>query len=433
MEKLITKREMFLFSKLYEFRVLSTYQCYFLCYKDVCEYNAFVKNKLIPLKKQGFITVKTSNSGEVAIQLTNKGIDSLRQFRRIPKEVFDEEKQRIVKTYLTESDLFVSPKQISHQLALSQFVIDFDSVYKKKKKESTNYLPYKYYDEKYISKFEIIRPDGLIEIGNIYLFLEQDMGTESRKQLNEKWNRYRRFLSVSRHTKENKKIIVLFIVDCEESQLLKRKDLIRNTISTVFIDLLSDSFDIYIGSKKEILMACFNKLIPLEDGTYKNKLEKPIRMLLEKRNFFMVDKDKFSKVINTGGAKYGGYIRKLNQNGKIVVENKRIQEFLYDEYYFEPVSVLSKIEYARRSSSLFYTVKRRGIDYLVVTNHIKGLFYHLKSADLLTREGVFYTTVERLKTMSFPNALFVFDKEGNLYHCINSSYLAKKFEYNILS
>ena len=381
----------------------------------------------------GYLYVKTSAQGEVALQLTNKAINALREFKKIPREVYDEEKHRIIKTYLTESDIAVNQKQIAHQLALSQFVIDFDNIHKKKRSENENYLPYKYYDEKYISKFEIIRPDGMIEIGDTYLFLEQDMGTESRKQLNDKWNKYRRFLSVSKHIRENKKIIVLFIVDCEESQLLKRKDLIRNTISTVFIDLISDSFDIYIGTKKEMLMACFNKLIPLEDGTYANKLEKPIRTLLEKKHFYMISKEKFASVINTGGAKYGGYIRKLNQNGKIAIENKRIQEFLYDEYYFEPVSVLSKIEYAKRSSSLFYTVKRRGIDYLVVTNHIKGLYYHLKSADLLTRDGVFYTTVERLKTMNFPNALFVFDQDGNLYHCINSSYLAKQFEYNILA
>lgn len=74
------------------------------------------------------------------------------------------------------------PRLINHQLELNQFVIEFNA----KHSADPNLMPHKYYNEKFVSKYKFIRPDGMISIGDIDFFLEMDMGTENKKQLIDK-------------------------------------------------------------------------------------------------------------------------------------------------------------------------------------------------------------------------------------------------------
>ena len=94
----------------------------------------------------------------------------------LPSEVYNIDTGKNEKTILKVKDIEVEDKFASHQIALNDFVLEF-----KKKAGKINY-----FDEKFMSGLINIRPDGMIRLENADLFLEQDMGTESAKQLRDK-------------------------------------------------------------------------------------------------------------------------------------------------------------------------------------------------------------------------------------------------------
>ena len=97
----------------------------------------------------------------------------------------------------------------------------------------------------------------------------------------------------------------------------------------------------------------------------------------------------------------------MNERRNIVVVDGRAQEFLVDYYWNEPVSVLKKIA--------FFKAAATGIRDLSVL-------------DIRSVENVFFSTVERLRTMPFCEAIFQFDGLGSLFHFSDEVYDKPVFE-----
>jgi hypothetical protein len=419
-----SRTDLLLMKTVYRMRCLTVSQAWRCSYKKVMSFEDFFRQKLLPMySRYHVITIENFNNSEYVIFLTDLGVDILRRGMGLPPVIVNQATGHHTRPLLSAGEIKLHPRLIEHQSALNDFVLAFRDNYKLSK------YPEKlqYFDEKYVSQYTFIRPDGMIRLGVLDLFLEQDMATENRKQLEEKWNKYRRFLTANRSEYEHRKIIVLFIVKCDVEQLEARKELIRHTASTVFVEMLSDNFDVYVGTKQEILMACFQKILPIHFGNYDaapNLLD-PL-----KRQGFTISSGKKLNVV-VGGSMCGYYIRRLTKDGKIVQIDGTAQEFMCDEYFHSPMSVLSKADYARRTSSDFRIKFRRDINYLIVTDNAYQTWRDLKSACTFPLRNVLLTTPARLRTLPINEAIFTLDAAGSVNHFVSEAFQYTNYEGDV--
>lgn len=415
----LSKADIQLFLRLYRHRCLTLAQAWRISYKPLnYTFRKFFQEIIRKYASElHYITIQNYGDSDYSIQLTRAGLEAMRTALKIPKKVKNPETNIIKDPLLPIADVRIMPRLIPHQTSLNEFVLNFEEVYNR------NNFPekYRYFDEKYVSQYDLIRPDGLIRIGNLDLFLEQDMGTESRSQLSEKWNRYRRWLNVK---KGHQRVVVLFIVKCEKEN--ERKQLIRTTSSQVFTRLLDDNFDIYVGNIGEIMNTTFRKILPLYFSSYsvKETVIKPLR-----KHGFSISNARSLNVL-FGGSAYGYYARKLSGEG-VKIENGTAQEWLVDEYWNRPMSVLSKIDFAARTSSDFQLRYKRGIKYLVICKDLKEMYADLKAACTFPLKSVCFTTPARLYAMPLYEAICTISENGDVEHFLTTGFASKSFEYNI--
>lgn len=417
--KQITKTDLQLLLKLYKLRCLTLSQSWRVTYKSSgMTFKTFFKNKIRKFcSEYKIITIQNNNNSEFCIQLTKKGIEVMRKKLKIPKKIYNKELNLYSDPLLSIKDVRIMSRLFPHQTALNEFVINFEELYPKLKYPQS----FRYFDEKYVSQYSFIRPDGLIRIGNLDLFLEQDMGTESRKQLNDKWNKYRRFLNIRN---SSQKIVVLFIVTCDKEE--QRKQLIRTTASQVFTKMLDDNFDVYIGNRTETLLTVFKKILPIHFKRYSVKTS--VVLPLKKHGYSISNARSLNVIF--GGSAYGYYARIIRDKG-VLISNGTAQEWLVDEYSYHPMSVLSKIDYATRTSADFKIRYKRGIKYLVICSSFEDIFEDLKAACSFPLKNVCFTTPERLNTMDIHKALCTIQEDGTVEHFISTAFRGVQFEYKI--
>ncbi|MEG1301224.1 MAG: replication-relaxation family protein [Erysipelotrichaceae bacterium] len=411
--KLISKLknvDYLLLENLYYYRCLSVSQCWKICYKNAgVDLKTFVKKRVTPFHKLKLITI--NNTGKTySLMITDIGIDILSTRKNLNNDFFDTKTKKMRTGTLKASAIQMLPRLMNHQIALNQFVIDFSTIFKKQENYDTKFT---YHDEKFMSKYLFVRPDGMISFNNLELFLEMDMGTENKKQLIDKWNNYRLALS-NELGRTDTKIIVLFILDCPADKLQTRKNIVRYTIAQTLIDDNFDKFDIYIGTKKELLEAVFHKILPIYFNCYFFDNFVIDRLISQRHGFTSGDGSKLKKVFYS--ASYAYYIRKINEQNRIKRQDGKIQEYMFDEYLFGPMSILNKIIYQEKNSSMFEMLYHRNINYVILVESIDSIYNDLNVLDLLDVPDVYFTTAERLSTRSFCEALFCFDSQGNYYH-----------------
>lgn len=424
--KKLNNRDFLMLKSLYYFRCLSITQLWDLSYKSAgIDVKTFTNKRIIPFSKYGIITV--SNSGKrYTVMITNLGIELLSAKISLNNDYFDVNTKKIRSGILKENTIKILPKFMEHQIALNQFVIDFNKLYRSKGYFSKK--PFIYFDEKFVSKYSHIRPDGMISFpsNNTDFFLEMDMGTESQKQLKEKWANYRLFLSKNT---EVSSIKVFFILDgINPNQVQTRKDIVKYTLNQTMTDDYENDFEVYVGTKKELLTVMFDKVIPELFGVYflKNIV---IDNCIQKRwGFLAGDGAKLKKVFYNIAYRY--YIRKINERNRIKKEFGKIQEFMFDDYIYEPFSVLNKIQYHAKHSDLFRVNYKRDIGYIVLVKDLKTIFHDLQIVDAVELEGIYYTTIQRMMKYPPHKALVQFDKNGGVYHFTNMSLSEKILEEN---
>lgn len=404
----IDKHDIDFLHSLYRMRCLSLQEIhkYFYPQKD------YYKEKVVPFVESKLTTFHLINGKEYALMITQKGIDLIQKYLNIPNEIYNTNTGRVEKTILRENDVIVEEQFASHQIALNDFVLNFKYLYNKHYNKN-----FEYFDEKFMYFIGRFRVDGMIRLENCDLFLEQDMGTESAKQLRDKWQRYRRYIDTEYDKK--RKIIVLFIIKCQKAE--NRALITRRTIIESFSQMFSNCFEIYVGTKEQILETCFNRIIPGDKDRTKE-----FAGLMRKHNFEIMDGSKLK--VKLDGAIYHYYFSSKDKNGRLQYYNPnrhhkgRFQEFLADNYDYSPMTVLSKIHFHDKNSSLFdiaYAPRAgyRMIGYIVLTRDIQNLYTQLKACNLLGTKNVYFTTPERLMKLKFPKALLYFDQNGYVYSC----------------
>lgn len=407
---------------IYLFRCLTIRQIYRNFYTNqFLNFEHFESEKLKELLDLKIVEKQEFNRGNNALFLTSAGVEIVRFVLNLSDNIIDPKKKVIKRNYYRAGELKMLPRLINHQVYLNQFVLDF------KKKADTKNLKWKHYGEKHVSQYANIRPDGLIQIFDIDLFLEMDMNTESQKQLADKWQNYRNFLASREFSYKEKRIIVLFIIENVKNEKVteKRKDMIRYTASKALLDIFDGDFDIYIGTNDELMSLVFNKLIPnVEQSNERQEILQT--KLLEKFNFTVNNGDRIKQFLNNSEYKY--YVNEKDVNGDIVVKNGKIQEYLIDDYFHRPLSVLKRIAYLETNSTSYKATFGRDISYIVITNNIEMTFHDLEIAELVGVKNVYFTTLERIEVLPFCEAVFQYDSDGNTYHFTNEGLTEIVFE-----
>lgn len=409
--KKLSKRDLDLLHHLYLYRCLTFQQAKDFIYKEnEISFESFVETFIYPLLSLEVVEEVEYLPNKYVLFLTTNGVDIVRQTKDIPLEIFNPDTKIVKRGYYRAGELKMQERLVNHQVFLNQFVLEFEELAGKCN------MKWKYYDEKYVSQYFTIRPDGLIQLLDTDFFLEMDMGTESKKQLEEKWNHYRDFIRSSEFRNKERKIMILFITE-NVKNLEARKELIRFTAANQILDLFQDSFDMVIGSKNELLQMLFQTILP--NILQVDKKRKTLFHLLQNKHQFQIDYALPLKFA-LNDADYEYYIRKINEDKRIVTENGKLQEYVLDVYIHQPLSVLQRIQFHQKNSNVFQLKFKRPISYIVIGKDEKSLFQDLKIADAINVDKVYFTTLKRLKNLPFHEALFQFDPEGNIYHFLDT-------------
>lgn len=364
------------------------------------------------------LTSKSYLNKETVYFLTASGVKQVRDYFSIPSNIYDENKQVVKRGYYRASELKISDRLINHQYFLNEFVLQFERL--------NQDIPYRYFDEKHVSQFNGIRPDGMISILDVDFFIEIDMGTESRKQLCEKWINYRDFLQSKKFEYTERRIVVLFV--CEGvKNAEKRKNLVRLSVFDEILDLLNENFDVVVGDTSEILQMLTDEFLA-NIKNKENSLDRINKLMTDNHGFETIEGRCISTHLN--GTVFNTYMRK-SKDGKILLENGRPQEFVLDSYILKKMSVLKKIIHLNQSNVFFRNTFNRDLIYIVVGKSEKDIFDDISLFQLLNITNVYYTTIERLSSMPFGNSLFEIDSIGNVKSFSDSGLNKRVYEKSL--
>lgn len=415
--KLTEQDTAFMFA-LYEYRCLDVRQAHQYFYPAVKGKTAFQVSILTPLVEMELIELVEYKAG-TAVFLQREGVDIIRDEYELSTHIVDDETHAIKRGYYSAGELRMNPRLVTHQVGLNEFILQFQE-------RVSQALNWKHYGEKFVSSYFGIRPDAMLRLLDVDIFLEQDMNTESEQQLFKKWNHYRTYLRSKEHEMNPRRIIVFFIIDnIKRDQTIKnRKELVRFTAVDSLIDCFDDDFDMVIGTREELLNYIFDWVIPTL------KLSNPrhntfIQTMQEKHGFIVRDAGKLSTFMEDE-YDFVGY--KTDKDNNLVVEHNRVQEFLIEDASFSPLSLMHKVDYHKRNSAAFRRSMNRGISSIFLVDDEEEIRKHLKLAGLLGTEQVFYTTLERLETAPFEEALFAFDSMGNRFHFADTGLVERVIE-----
>ena len=422
--KTLSQRDVDALKSIYSHRCLTLNQIYQLHYSKSLRTNEDVSDSYCRKKITELIGLNLIEKVEYAdievYFLTPSGIKVIRYCFDLPTNIYDSKRKVVKRGYYRASELKISGKYINHQVQTNQFLIDFQAL-------KPDFY-WKYFDEKYISRFSNIRPDGLLSMFDIDFFIEMDMGTESKKQLLDKWMNYRNFLNSREYQYSEKKIVVLFIIE-GTNRKEARIDLVRHTINEGLLDKMDSNFEIYVDTKENILKMLQVRYFSILNNSneFANKSKK---LLTDKYDFHITSGETIKNLFNN--TEYWAYCRKKNPNGNnIIVENNKVQEYVFDLYQFSPMSVIKKIAYLDSNNTFFKSKFNRELSYVIIGESETQLYHNLKIMDLLVINNVYLTTLDRMEKLPFHKALFQFDFLGNIHSFTDNGLEERCFECNI--
>lgn len=420
-KNMLDKRDLEVLHNIYLLRCLTVSQIYYNYYKD--DYTGvqdFRNKKLYELLETGTIEEVLFASDNSAIFLTRLGIDVVINEFKIPINLV-ESNGNITRGYHRAHELKLQPKNIPHQVHLNQFMIDFKTIYEYKNLT----IPWEYYDEKYLSQYRKIRPDGMIQILDVDLFLEMDMSTESKSQLTDKWKNYKWFLNSAEH-RNDRKVIVLFII--ENTDLIEnRKNLVKITANDIVLNDINETFEIIVGTKEELLTITFNQIIPDIKKTNYRKAN-IVNLLTSRYGFNVSDATSLKKKL--GNQDYGFFARKLDESNNLLIENNKIQGYLVDYCYKDAMSTIAKISYLESNLEEFNYYYKWKPSYIIITDDLEHLHNELKLLKLDRIKNIYFTTIKDLESNIFPHALYQFDYNDEMYTFENNGLIKRHYLYD---
>lgn len=377
MNKKTNRIEAKILENLYRLRLLSIDQLMQLIYCDKNEKpkgNQYVQRVLAEMVSKRLL-VKIPNNYATIDSVTNyyllttKGLSLAKNILDEPQNIYKNGKI-FLKRNAGKKEISVSTKKYAHQYFLNQFAISAKIMLDK------NHREYKYYDEAHIFGLNHVRPDGMIVTADYMIFLEQDMGTETIRVINAKWERYR--LQIKNMLKTERKIIIMML--CKTGKHVNRRiSNIKRNMQARLADKIGDEIDVYIDTMD-------NMLITLQDIVTKteNADDDIVKIIEHVDGLNIIAKDKIlSPAIRN---KYDYFIEYDNQKIFCVLDFKN-----------PSTADIHKIEEHN---------KYIDIPLLVVGKSDKEIIDNCIAFELTEINNVYYTTPARLNRNNFLKEIY---------------------------
>lgn len=416
--KRLDEKDIAILHSIYTLRCLTFNQIFALHFEDDDKYKK--PERQCSRKLNDFISyeiLEKNDEGRFEIyQLTSLGVNLVRSTQKLPPNIFDIENRVVKRGYFRAYELKIQPRFVNHQIHLNQFLIDFIEMNKELG------LKFRYYDEKFTSKYVNIRPDGIISTPEIDFFLEEDMSTESLKQLDEKFRNYWNFINSSEYKFKDKKIIMLFI--CDNTNIPQtRIDLVNLSISNNLLDKIDETFDIYVNTRENLLQIMRELLT--RPNEYKDKMIN----VLEYRGFRVTKGELLRPLFND--YHFDIYARLIEEkSGEVLRKDGRLQEFIFDGYNNRPFYTLSKIVYLSKANIAYKEKLGREILYIICLKNereLLDLIHDLKVINGLGMSNVYYTCLSRLRDLPFNEAIFYVSATGAIQNFTDFAFSKRQF------
>lgn len=408
----LSEQDIVVLESVYAHRCLDERLAHQYIYASTAKRQGFSHDRLMELVRLRLLEPVAYGKEHPALFLSTLGIEALRHLSESKGQA------PVGGDLKTAYELKMKPQSINHQMSLNAFAMEFEHRIKGKAR-------YQYLDAKFMPHCsDTMAPDGMLVLSDRLILLEQDMGSERASHLSLKWNNYRSFLSNPGEFYRDKQITMLFILDGVRV-VTKRRATVCSTLYKMLLDRIDGRFEVFADTPQalqEVLTQMLNTHICPEEKT---RAMGALRAL----HGLSVSEAAFSPYLNMA---YDGYVRKLNPQRKVAVQNGRAQEFLLDFWMDGRLSVLHKIAYHSRYSLQFSSKMRRGIAYLVIVPDEKWLGGVIRQNAIRSAKDVFFTTVERLEKKALPEALFQIDEAGCLYHFDSFSLGVPVFERRLM-
>lgn len=405
---------------IYQHRCLNEDLLYQFFYRKMDASRTFAARKIRWMLQKGLIEPVEYGEDFPALFLTTLGIETYRYLFNIPKEIMDLDTGKMKNALRLAGSLKMKPNNLRHQMALNQFELAFEE-------QAAGEIAFTYQDEKFLDLYTVIRPDGLIQFNQVDLFLEMDMSTEKSDALLSKWNHYREFLKSREYRYKDRKTIVLFILNSVQ-MAEQRRQTVLSTLQIGLLDALDSCFEIYVDTPEKLLDLIFNRLAP-NSVRFSQSIAALTKDIADRHGFICSSSAFMDEIAPY--TEFFAYIRKLNFNRRILVQDGRPQEFLLDVFWDRPLSVLKKIVYYNHMSAAMLKHLSRKIPYLVVLPEENSFYTELKLMRGMDYSDIYFTTSERLRQMDFPEALVQYDAMGNLFHFTDYGLRQRVFERKV--
>lgn len=407
-------------SAIYSHRCLNEELAYQFFYKKVNAIREYTLKRIRWMTNKGLIEPIEYGGEFPALFLTMLGIETYRYICDIPKEAFDFESGKMKKTLKSAYELKMQTGVLRHQMELNRFELMFEA-------RANGAFPIRYEDEKFMRMSMAIRPDGMIQLQDLDLFLEMDMATETSSALLSKWNHYQEYLHTNGVRDAKRKIVVLFILNNVKNPE-RRRNTVLATIKKGLLDQVNQYFEIHIGTITELMDIVFARYLPTSTEYQHN--EAVLQSKVHAMHQYIYAQPSFMESV-IPEYRYSAYIRKLNHEKKVLIQDGKMQEFLLFSYIGKPLSTLAMIAFRNRDRGRMIRAYHRPIPYLIIVEDERSFFYDLCLISDFDLQDVFFTTESRLKEKTFPEALFQYEKNGNLFHFKNFSFTVREFETNV--
>lgn len=406
--KRLNERDNDVLYSIYTLRCLTADQIYELHFKTINEETgeytspSYSKRKINDYVSYGILEL--NDEGKIPYyQLTTLGVDIVRSSQQLPPNIFDVDQRVVKQGYLRAYELKIQPRFAAHQIGLNNFLIAFKTL-----NEERIHTKFTYYDEKFASKYKTVRPDGIISTPEIDFFLEQDMNSESLKQLVEKFRNYWQFLNSYEYKYKDKKIIVLFICDnLRPGALQDRIDIVNLAIAGSVMDKIDETFNIHVDSPENLLDYMEFKL------TEPDRFKQGLAQTLVNKGFTISKGEQLAKILN--GYHFDYYARELENDHQIKMRDGKLQEYLIDEYTYHPYYVLSKIMYLPKANINYKEALNREMTYIIVLENERELLRLTHDCKVVGATGlpnVLFTIKNRLDTLPLNEALLYVSPTG---------------------
>lgn len=383
---------------IYNYRCLSMNQLFNLHYrysgkKEVS--TEYLRKKLIKMKKDNLIEESRTvgKKTPTVYFLTNDGIQAVKMYFNLSNNIYDAKKRIHERGYYTYSEIKVSDRFIPHQYNLNDFALMATDFLKTKK------VNYSYVDERHVSQTYGIRPDGILSTLGLDIFLEMDMGTESLAQLKEKWNHYRSYLGSQSYIDNGKKIIIFFIC-YNKGRINDRINIIKDSLNEHFIDCLKE-IEVYVGIPEKLMSVLRNIIVPFYT-TGKSEMYDELISDIKKHEFKVASGIQMAKYLDD--TIYTFYIK--NEKGK---------DFLVQEFFGEPIGAMNRVVFHEKINDLFEKKFNKSLPLLLIGTNEDTIIDNVDLFVMSDIPNVYFSTLKRLETLPFNEALFKIMPDGSIY------------------